>query len=337
MPREVTFKEAVLEALREEMARDPAVILLGEDVGAAGGVFRQTAGLYEAFGARRVIDTPISESAIVGAAVGAAMTGLRPVVEIMFGDFITLALDQLVNQAAKVRFLSQGGFSAPLVLRTAVGVGGNLGAQHSQSLHAWVAHVPGLRVAVPATPADGKAMMVAALRGEDPVVFIEDRSIYNTKGPVDVPVAGFGQAALRRSGGDLTLVGISRGALLAAQAADLLAEIGIGCDVIDVRTLAPLDLDTLRSSLRKTGRAAVVDPGHRSFGAAAELAARLSEELFDYLDAPVVRVAAPDFPVPFSPALEPSAMPTARLVAEAALRHFPAGVRDRWSSAEAGR
>jgi pyruvate dehydrogenase E1 component beta subunit len=310
--RTITFKQAVLEALAEEMRADPSVVLIGEDIGAAGGVFLQTKGLFEAFGPARVIDTPISESAIVGMAVGAAMTGLRPVVEIMFGDFITLALDQLVNQAAKVRYMSAGAFTVPLVLRTAIGVGGNLGPQHSQSLHAWVAHVPGLKVVMPSNAADAKGLMKAAIRDEDPVVFFESRTSYNTVGAVPegehlVPI---GRATVARHGGDASIIAIGAMVGLALQAAEAMAQEGIGVEVIDVRSLVPLDAETILASVRKTARALVLDGGHAQFGVAGEIAALIGEQAFDWLDAPVMRLAAPNVPIPFSRTLEPLVVPS---------------------------
>jgi len=310
--RQISFKDAVLEALTQEMRADPAVVLIGEDIGAAGGVFLQTKGLFEEFGSGRVIDTPISESAIVGMAIGAAMTGLRPVVEIMFGDFLTLGMDQLVNQAAKVRYMSAGGFTVPLVLRTAIGVGGNLGPQHSQSLHAWVAHVPGLKVVMPSNAADAKGLMTAAIRDDDPVVFFESRSSYNVKGPVPVGehVVPLGRAAIAREGDAASIVAIGAMVGVALRAADALAADGIGVEVVDVRSLVPLDAATIVESVKKTSRALVLDAGHAQFGVAGEIAATIAEQAFDWLDAPVLRLAAPNVPVPFSRTLEPLAIPS---------------------------
>jgi len=310
--RQVTFKDAVLEALAGEMRADPSVVLIGEDIGAAGGVFLQTKGLFEEFGGSRVIDTPISESAIVGMAIGAAMTGLRPVVEIMFGDFITLGMDQLVNQAAKVRYMSAGGFTVPLVLRTAIGVGGNLGPQHSQSLHAWAAHVPGLKVVMPSNAADAKGLMTAAIRDDDPVVFFESRSSYNIKGPVPegehlVPL---GRAAIARQGRDVSIVAVGAMTGLALRVADVLTGKGIEIEVVDVRSLVPLDEATILDSVKKTSRALVLDAGHAQFGVAGEIAAVIGEKAFDWLDAPVMRLAAPNVPIPFSRTLEPLVIPS---------------------------
>jgi pyruvate dehydrogenase E1 component beta subunit len=315
--RLVSFKDAVLEALAGEMRADPSVVLIGEDIGAAGGVFLQTKGLFAEFGAERVIDTPISEPAIVGMAIGAAMTGLRPVVEIMFGDFITLGMDQLVNQAAKVRYMSAGGFTVPLVLRTAIGVGGNLGPQHSQSLHAWAAHVPGLKVVMPSNAADAKGLMTAAIRDDDPVVFFESRSSYNIKGPVpdDEHVVPLGRAAIARQGKDVSIVAVGAMTGVAQRVADALAGEGIDVEVVDVRSLVPLDEATILDSVKTTSRALVLDAGHAQFGVAGEIAAVIGEKAFDWLDAPVMRVAAPNVPIPFSRTLEPLVIPSREQVA----------------------
>ncbi len=322
--RTLTLREAILEALTEEMERDTTVLYIGEDVGVAGGVFRQTEGLFDRFGAGRVLDTPISEAAITGMAVGAAMTGSRPVVEVMFADFVTQVMDQLVNQAAKLRYMSAGGFSVPLVLRTAVGVGGNLGPQHSQSPHAWFAHVPGLRVVMPATPADAKGLMKSAIRSDDPVVFVEDRMTYNLRGPVPtegVPIP-LGEARVARSGEDVTLIAISRMVHTAGVAADLLAKRGLGAEVIDLRTLSPLDVDTVVASVRRTSRAVVIDGGVRAFGITGEIAATIGELAFDHLDAPVLRLGTPSVPTSFASAHEKMILPTPEAVCDAVLSLF---------------
>ena len=309
--REITFKAAVLEGLAEEMRADPSIVVLGEDVGAAGGVFGQTEGLLDEFGALRVIDTPISEAAIFGTAVGAAMTGLRPVVEIMFGDFITLVMDQLVNQAAKLRYMSAGRIGAPMVLRTAVGVGGNLGPQHSQSFHAWLAHVPGLKLAMPATPFDAKGLIKAALRDDDPVVFLENRNSYNIKGPVSEKdyLVPLGEAEVKREGSDVTVIAVGAALQTALAAAKIVAQRGISVEVVDPRTLVPLDEETIIASVKKTSRALILDTGHSRFGVTGELAAQIGKLAFDYLDAPVERLGAPDLPIPVSRSLEPLAQP----------------------------
>ena len=322
--REITLKAAILDAMFEEMRRDSSVFLIGEDVGAAGGVFKQTEGLFEEFGAQRVIDTPISESAILGLAVGAAMTGMRPVVEIMFGDFITLVMDQLVNQAAKVHYMSAGGFSVPLVLRTAVGVGGALGPQHSQSFHAWIAHVPGLKVVFPSSPGDAKGLFAASIRDDNPVVFFEDRMTYNSKGvvPEGEYVVPIGKAEVKREGADVTIIGIARMVRIGLSAAVQLEERGISAEVVDPRTLVPLDVDCIIKSVKKTSRAIVLDGGHRQFGITGEIAALISEHAFDYLDAPVMRLGMPRVPVPFNKTLEKLMVPSAEMVVERVLAMF---------------
>jgi pyruvate/2-oxoglutarate/acetoin dehydrogenase E1 component len=310
--------------LSEEMALDPQVILIGEDVGEAGGVFKQTDGLFKRFGPERVIDTPISESAIFGLAVGAAMTGMRPVVEVMFADFITLVLDQLVNQAAKVHYMSAGGFSVPLVLRSALGVGGNLGPQHSQSPHAWVAHIPGLKVVMPSSAADAKGLFKSALRDNNPVIFLEDRMTYNLA--EDVPagdhVVPLGLAEIKRPGRDVTIIAVSRMVHVALEAAEKLADRGIEAEIVDPRTLVPLDIETLATSVRKTSRALVVDGGYQSFGVTGEIVAALNEAVFDYLDAPILRVAAPDVPIPYAKSLEPLAQISSEKIVAKVLEMF---------------
>jgi pyruvate dehydrogenase E1 component beta subunit len=310
----------VLEALFGEMRRDNAVIMLGEDIGAAGGVFKQTDGLFAEFGAARIIDTPISESGAFGMAVGAAMAGQRPIFEVMFGDFITLIMDQLVNQAAKLHYMSAGQFNVPLVVRTAVGIGGNLGPQHSQSLHAWLAHIPGLKVVMPSTPGDAKGLMAAAIRDDNPVVFFEDRMLYNMRD--DVPdhdhIVPIGRADVKREGRDVTIIAISRMVHTALAAAELLAKDDISVEVLDPRSLVPLDIDALVASVKKTSRAIVVDGGYLQYGVTGELAATISEHAFDYLDAPVLRVGSADVPIPFSKTLEPLMLPDAEKLAQIA-------------------
>lgn len=313
----ITYRAAVLEALAEAMRSDGNVIVMGEDVGVAGGVFKQTEGLFAEFGGNRVIDTPISEAGAFGIAVGAAMTGQRPVFEVMFGDFITLVMDQLVNQAAKVSYMSAGQFAVPLVLRTAVGIGANLGPQHSQSLHAWVAHVPGLKVVMPSTPADAKGLMAASIRDDSPVVYFEDRMLYNLCGevPLGVHIVPIGSADVKRVGRDVTVIATSRMVHVALAAADLLALEGISAEVVDPRSLVPLDVDTLITSVKKTSRALVVDGGCRQYGVGAEIAATVAEEAFDWLDAPVIRIGGANIPIPFSKTLEPLVLPDASQLA----------------------
>jgi pyruvate dehydrogenase E1 component beta subunit len=320
--RELTFAQAVNEALAQEMRRDERVFVIGEDVAEAGTAFKVLKGLVEEFGPERVIDSPISEAGITGLGVGAAMTGLRPVVDIMFGDFLTLAMDQLVNQAAKVHYMSGGKLRVPMVLRTTMGATRRSAAQHSQSLHAWVSHVPGLKVAVPATPADAKGLMAAAIRDDGPVVVFEDKMDYQVKGhvPEGEHVVPLGVAEVRREGRDVTLVATSSMVRVALGAADLLAADGIEAEVVDPRTMVPLDAEALIASAVKTGRAIVIDEGYRGYGVTAELASTIAEGAFYDLDAPVLRLGAADVPIPFSPALEDLTVPTAETVADAARR-----------------
>jgi pyruvate/2-oxoglutarate/acetoin dehydrogenase E1 component len=310
--REISLAQAVNEALAEELRRDPTVFLIGEDVAEAGTPFKVTSGLVEEFGAERVLDSPISEAGITGIGLGAAMTGMRPVVDIMFGDFLTLVMDQLANQAAKVHYMSGGRLHAPLTVRTTLGATRRSAAQHSQSLHAWVAHVPGLKVALPSTPYDAKGLLKSAIRDDNPAVFFEDKMMFAVKGPVpdDEYMIPFGVADVKREGEDLTLVATSSMVYVALEAADRLAEEGVSAEVVDPRTLVPLDRETLVASAKKTGRVLVVDEGHRSYGASAELAATIAEDAFYWLDAPVQRAAAMDVPVPFSPVLEDQTVPT---------------------------
>lgn len=318
--RELRYAEALREALQHEMRRDPSVLVFGEDVAAYGGVFKVTRDLLAEFGPARVRDTPIAEQAICGLAIGAAMMGLRPVAEIMYVDFLPLCLDQLVNQASVLPWIWNGRVRLPFVLRTQGGVGAGAAAQHSKSLEAWVAHIPGLKVVMPATPADAKGLLTAAIRDPDPVVFIEHKALYNTRGPVPegehlVPI---GPAAVRRPGRDVTLVASSRMVLEALRAAELLAAQGIEAEVIDLRTLRPLDVQTLVGSVRRTHRAVVVNEGWRFAGFGAELAATIAEQAFAWLDAPVQRLAAADRPIPFAEPLERASIPDAARIAAAA-------------------
>jgi pyruvate/2-oxoglutarate/acetoin dehydrogenase E1 component len=318
--RELTFAEAIREALAEEMRRDPRVFIIGEDVAEAGTPFKVLAGLVEEFGKERVIDTPISEAGFCGIGVGAAMTGMRPVVDIMFGDFLTLAMDQIVNQAAKVRYMSGGKLHVPIVFRTTLGATRRSAAQHSQSLHAWVSHIPGLKVVLPSTPYDAKGLLKTAIRDEDPVVFFEDKMMYKLKGPVPAEeyTIPFGVADIKRAGKDITIVATSSMVQVALGAADKLAEIGISAEVIDPRTTFPLDKQTLIESAKKTSRALVVDEGYERYGVTAEIASVIADGAFYYLDAPVKRLGAMDVPVPFSPVLEDLTVPTEQSVFETA-------------------
>jgi len=319
------YREALNQALREEMEADEKVFLMGEDVGVFQGAFKVTQGLLEEFGEKRVRDTPISENTIVGAGIGAAMTGLRPVVELMTINFSLLALDQIVNCAAAIRYMFGGQVTVPMVIRMPQGAGHQLGPTHSHSLEAVYLHVPGLLVAVPTTAADAKGLLKAAIRDDNPVIFIEHESLYGQRG--EVPENGspmrFGEAAVRREGDDVTIIGISRMALSAEKAAEeLAAEHEVEAEVIDPRTLRPLDLDTILESVRKTNRAVVVEEGWPHGGVGANLAALIQEQAFDYLDAPVGRVTGADVPMPYSKPLEQAAFPHPEHVVQAALATF---------------
>ena len=318
--RVITFAQAVNEALAEEMRRDPTVFIMGEDVAEAGTPFKVLAGLVDEFGPARVIDTPISEAGFTGLGVGAAITGMRPVVDIMFGDFITLTMDQMVNQAAKTHYMSGGKLKVPLVLRTTLGASRRSAAQHSQSLHVWFSHIPGLKVALPATPYDAKGLMKSAIRDDNPVVIFEDKMSFTLKGPVPAEeyTIPFGVADIKRAGTDITLVGTSSMVQVALKAAEMLAEIGIEAEVVDPRTTLPLDKETLIESAKRTSRAIVIDEGYESYGVTAEIAAVIADGAFYYLDAPVKRLGAMDVPIPFSPVLEDLTIPTAEAVVELA-------------------
>lgn len=310
--REITFRDALREALREEMQRDDAVVLLGEDIGRSWeGAFKVTKGLAKEFGDKRVRDTPISESAIVGVAVGAAITGMRPVAEIMFGDLTTLAMDQIVNQAAKIHYMFGGQATAPLVIRTPFGGGVNIAAHHSQSFEAWFMHVPGLLVAIPSTPYDAKGLLKTAIRDDNPVVFCEHKLLYPMEGPVpeeefNVP---FGVGEIKREGEDVTVVATMYMVHETLEAAETLEREGLSIEVVDPRTLAPLDKQLIITSVKKTGRLVVVSEDCKTAGVSAEIAALVAEEAIDYLDAPIKRVAEPDTPIPFSPPLEKNVIP----------------------------
>jgi len=318
--RELTFAEAIREALAEEMRRDPRVFIIGEDVAEAGTPFKVLSGLVEEFGKDRVIDAPISEPGFSGIGVGAAMTGMRPVVDIMFGDFLGLVMDQVANQAAKVHYMSGGKMRVPMVFRTTMGATRRSAAQHSQSLHAWVSHIPGLKVAIPSTPYDAKGLLKTAIRDENPVVFFEDKMMYKLKGPVPVDdyTIPFGVADIKRAGEDITLVATSSMVQVALGAAKMLDEIGISAEVIDPRTTFPLDKQTMIESAKKTSRAIVIDEGYERYGVTAELASVIADGAFYYLDAPVKRMGAMDVPIPFSPVLEDLTVPTEKTVFELA-------------------
>ncbi|HKZ85870.1 MAG TPA: alpha-ketoacid dehydrogenase subunit beta [Anaerolineae bacterium] len=318
--RELTLAEAIREALAEELRRDPRVFVVGEDVAEAGTAFKVLSGLVEEFGPERVIDSPISEAGITGLGVGAAMTGLRPVVDIMFGDFITLTMDQVVNQAAKVHYMSGGKLKVPMVLRTTLGATRRSAAQHSQSLHAWFSHIPGLKVAVPSTPYDAKGLLKTAIRDDNPVAFFEDKMMYKLKGPVPVEeyTIPFGVADVKRVGADVTIVATSSMVHVALGAAKLLEDIGISAEVVDPRTTFPLDKPALIESAKKTSRAIVVDEGYERYGVTAEIASVIADGAFYYLDAPVKRMGAMDVPIPFSPPLEDATVPNEQSVFEMA-------------------
>ncbi len=315
--REITFAQAIHEALAEEMRRDPRVFIIGEDVAEAGTPFKVLSGLVDEFGRDRVIDTPISEAGFTGIGVGAAMTGMRPVVDIMFGDFIALTMDQVANQAAKVHYMSGGKIKVPMVVRTTMGATRRSAAQHSQSLHAWVSHIPGLKVALPSTPYDAKGLLKTAIRDENPVVFFEDKMMYQLKGPVpeEEYAIPYGVADIKRAGTDITIVATSSMVQVALAAAEALAREGISAEVIDPRTTVPLDEETLIRSARKTGRAIVVDEGYQRYGVTAEIASVIADGAFYDLEAPVKRMGAMDVPIPFSPVLEDLTVPTADSVA----------------------
>ncbi len=312
--RELTFAEAVREALAEEMRRDKTVCILGEDVAEAGTPFKVLSGLFEEFGKDRVINTPISEAGFTGIGVGAAMTGLRPVIDIMFGDFSTLIMDQMVNQAAKVHYMSGGKWKVPMVLRTTLGATRRSAAQHSQSLHAWFSHIPGLKVALPSTPYDAKGLLKSAIRDENPVVFFEDKMMFRMKGPVPAEeyTIPLGVADIKRPGRDITLVGTSSMVQVALGAAKMLEEDGISAEVIDPRTTWPLDERTLVESAKKTSRVIVIDEGYGRYGVTGEIASVIAEQAFFYLDQPVKRMGAMHVPIPFSPPLEDVTVPTER-------------------------
>ena len=318
--REITFGEAIREAIAEEMARDQNIFLIGEDVAAAGSVFKVLVGLLDEFGPERVIDSPISEAGIAGIGVGAAITGMRPIVDIMFGDFTTLVMDQLINQAAKTHYMSGGKLKVPMVLRTTLGASRRSAAQHSQSLHALFSHIPGLKVAMPATPYDAKGLMKSAIRDDNPVVIFEDKMLYQEKGPVpeEEYTLPLGQADVKRTGEDITIVATSSMVYVALEAAEKLDSIGISAELIDPRTTNPLDTEALIQSAQKTSRALVLDEGYSQYGVTGEIASVIADGAFYYLDAPVKRIGAMNVPVPFSPAMEDLTIPNADYVVETA-------------------
>jgi acetoin:2,6-dichlorophenolindophenol oxidoreductase subunit beta len=312
---QIPFRTAIRDALDEELAADERVILFGEDVAVAGGVFATTPGLYEKYGPERVFDTPISELALAGAAFGSAVTGLRPVVEIMFGDFLTLAMDSLVNQSTKYWFLSGEQVSVPIVIRSVVGAGGRFGAIHSQMPASWFMGVPGLKIVGPSTPADAKALLKAAIRDDNPVLFFEHKRLYTLEGEVDGASAALGEASVLREGNDVTIVSAMKGVHDSLQAAEALAEDQVSAEVIDLRTLRPFDVETVVASVRKTGRMAVVEEGPLTGGWAGEVLATVTEHALGYLD-DAWRIATPNTPIPYSPPLEDTFLPGPERIVE---------------------
>lgn len=322
--RIIEYREALNEALLEEMAHDPNVFIMGEDVGRYGGVLKISRGVHEKFGEKRAIDTPISEGGFTSIGVGAALAGLRPIVELMYIDFSGLAIDPIINQAAKARYMSGGKARVPIVIRTQGGAGRGNGAQHSQSLEAWYVHIPGLIVIQPSTPFDAKGLLKSAIRNDNPIIFIENKLLYNTKGPVPeeeylIPI---GKADIKRAGKDITIVATSRMVLFALKAAEKLVLEGIEAEVIDPRTLKPLDMATIAESIKKTHRLLIVNEGVKTCGYAAEVMARAYEEVFDYLDAPIVRLTTEDVVIPFSGVLELIAIPSEEKIIQAASGFF---------------
>lgn len=320
--REILYREALNEALRQNLERDERVFIMGEDVGVFGGIFQITAGLYKDFGEDRVMDTPISESAIVGGGIGAAINGMRPVIEIMNVDFLPACMDQVVNQAAKMRYMYGGQITIPLVIRSSCGAGRGAAAQHSQVLHGLFMHVPGLKIVLPSTPYDAKGLLNTAIQDNNPVMFLEDKMLYNIKGqvPEEYYTIPFGQADVKREGGDVTIVATCKMVHKALTVAGELEKEGIEIEVIDPRTLCPLDKETIIASVKKTGKLITVDEGNKSSGFGSEIAAIVSEEAIEYLHAPIVRVAAPMTPVPYGPTLEKFYIPDEGNIKEAVQR-----------------
>jgi pyruvate dehydrogenase E1 component beta subunit len=317
--REITFVEALNEALRQEMERDPNVFVIGEDVGVYGGVFGVTKGLFEKFGPDRVIDTPISEAGFIGLCVGAAIAGLRPVVELMFVDFFGVAMDQIYNQAAKLRYMTGGKAKIPLTIRTTIGGGFRAAAQHSQVLYSIFAHVPGLKVIVPSTPYDAKGLLISAIRDDNPKIFFEHKKLYGIKGPVpeEPYTIPLGKADVKKQGKDVTVVAVAWMVHEALRAAENLEKEGISVEVIDPRTLVPLDKETILNSVKKTGRLVIADEDYDRCGFASWVASIVADEAFGYLKAPIKRVTTPNVPIPFSPPLEDEVLPNAAKIENA--------------------
>lgn len=317
--RKMTVAEAIRETLRLEMKRDERVFIMGEDVGKFGGCFGVTQGLYEEFGPERVKDTPISETAIIGSAVGAAATGMRPVPEIMFCDFLTVPMDQLVNQAAKMRYMFGGKAKIPMTVRVPIGAGMSAAAQHSQSLEAWFIHVPGLKVVMPSTPADHAGLLISSIRDDNPVMFFEHKMLYGVEGevPDEIEPIPLGKADIKREGEDVSVIATSMMVYKSLEAAKELEKDGISIEVIDPRTLFPLDKETIFESVKKTNRVVIVHEAVKRGGVGAEIAAQIADEVFDYLDAPIKRVAALNVPIPFSPSLEKYVIPNVKDIIKA--------------------
>lgn len=317
----VSYREALTQAMREEMERDPSVFVMGEDIGQYEGAFKVTRGLLKEFGEARVVDTPISEAGFVGICTGAAMTGLRPICELMTVNFAIVAADQIVNNAAKIHYMFGGQVSVPMVIRMPGGAGHQLAAQHSHSLEAWFTHIPGLKVVAPATPYDAKGLLKTAIRDDDPVVFLESEGLYAKKGPVGGPddLVPLGRAAVRREGAHCTVVAVSRMVWVALAAAEELAAQGVECEVVDPRSLRPIDMETIGASVRRTGHAVIVEEGWPECGIGANLAARIYEECFDWLDGSIRRVSSADVPMPYAKNLEQAALPQTATVAAAVL------------------
>ncbi|MCL5985113.1 MAG: alpha-ketoacid dehydrogenase subunit beta [Actinobacteria bacterium] len=320
-----TYAEAISSAIKEEMLRDSNLTIIGEDIGRYGGVFKATKGLYEQFGEKRVKDTPISEAAITGIAIGASLLGYRIIAEIMYVDFLTIASEQIVNQAAKIHYMSGGKLSVPIVIRTQGGAGIRNAAQHSQSLEAWFMHIPGLKVVMPSTPYDAKGLLKSAIRDNNPVIFIEHKKLYSTKG--DVPEKEYtieiGKADVKREGDDITIICNSYMVLIAHQAAEILdGKYNINCEIVDLRTISPLDKDTIIKSVKKTNRVVILHEACEQGGIGGEIISIIQEEAFDYLDYPILRICGPNTPVPYSPELEDYFIPSENTTVNRIVEHF---------------
>lgn len=322
--KEITYAQAICEALDEEMERDDNIVMLGEDIGFIGGNFKTTVGLLEKYGDLRCKDTPISEQGFVGMGVGMALTGLRPVIELMFSDFLLVAADQVINQAAKIRYMSGGQATVPMTIRCPIGAGRSSAAQHSQSMQAMVAHFPGMKVVVPSNAQEAKGLLKTAIRDNDPVIFFEHKMEYNKKYEIEdnVEPIPFGKARIAREGKDITIVATSSMVMQSEKVAERLAKEGIDCEVIDLRTIVPFDKETVVESVKKTGKLIVADEAHERCGIGAEVAAAIAEEVFYYLDAPCGRINTPNVPLPFSPALEFPLIPSEEKIYEKVKTYF---------------